>query len=112
MAGDHARSIPSLRGRPSPDLPRFTPCRRREQAFELTQPGVRHRQTLLPMMEEHRAGEADPWRDRVRRMYQSPPEAILGLMAELEVRYGDLIEYLRFAGARKEVQERIKASLV
>src|SRR5215468_9809126 len=42
MAGDHARSIPSLRGRPPPDLPRFTPCRRREQAFELTQPGVRH----------------------------------------------------------------------
>jgi len=42
MAGDQARSIPDLRGRPSPDLLRFTPCRRREQAFELTQPGVRH----------------------------------------------------------------------
>jgi hypothetical protein len=34
MAGDHARSIPDLRGRPSPDILRFTPCRRREQAFE------------------------------------------------------------------------------
>ena len=68
---------------------------------------------LLPVMEEHRAGEADLLaRDRVQSMYQSPPEAILGLMAELEVRYGDLIEYLRFAGARKEVQERIKARLV
>jgi hypothetical protein len=33
---------PRQRGRPSPDLLRFTPCRRREQAFELTQPGVRH----------------------------------------------------------------------
>src|SRR5215472_15727660 len=47
MAGDHARSIPDLRGRPSPDLPRFTPCRRREQAFELTQPGVRHTRFLI-----------------------------------------------------------------
>src|SRR5215472_14109094 len=42
MARDHARSIPDLRGRPSPDLLRFTRCRRKEQAFELTQPGVRH----------------------------------------------------------------------
>lgn len=29
-----------------PTLLRFTPCRRREQAFELTQPGVRHRSVL------------------------------------------------------------------
>ena len=47
MAGDHARSIPDLRGRPSPDLLRFTPCRRWEQAIELTQPGVRHTWSAL-----------------------------------------------------------------
>ena len=68
---------------------------------------------LIPMMEEHQAAELDPTRrGRVRRMYQSPPEAMVGLLAELEMRHGDVVGYLRFAGVRKDVQERIKARLV
>jgi protein-tyrosine phosphatase len=68
---------------------------------------------LVAMMEEHLAGEPDSSRwDRVRRMYQSPPEAMAELLAELDRRHGDVVGYLRIAGVTDDVQERIKARLV
>lgn len=68
---------------------------------------------MVAMMEEHQAAEPDPSRwDLVRRMYQSPPDAISSLLAELDRRHGDVLRYLRLAGVRDDVQERIKARMV
>jgi len=67
---------------------------------------------LVAMMEEHLSAEPDLSRwDLVRSRYRSSPDAMSGLLAELDRRHGDVVHYLRFAGVRDDVRERIKARL-
>ncbi len=55
--------------------------------------------------------EDDDELERRRRIGACPPEAMLGVLAELERRYGSVRAYLREAGAAEEELDRVAARL-
>lgn len=57
------------------------------------------------------AAETDEERERLRRIAQCPPDAMLGVFRELGRRYGGVEGYLRAAGVRDEELERARARL-
>jgi protein tyrosine/serine phosphatase len=55
--------------------------------------------------------ETDAERERIRRISRTPPEAMLGVFAELERRYGGVAGYLRHAGLDDDELEVAAARL-
>ena len=67
---------------------------------------------LKPRHEEWFANaETEAERERLRRIAQTPPEAIVGVFEELERRYGSVEGYLRAAGLGDEDLARARARL-
>jgi protein-tyrosine phosphatase len=67
---------------------------------------------LKPRHEEWFANaETEAERERLRRIAQTPPEAIVGVFKELERRYGSVEGYLRTAGLSDEDLARARARL-
>jgi protein-tyrosine phosphatase len=57
------------------------------------------------------AAESEAERERLERITQSPPEAIVGVFAELERRYGSVEDYLHTAGVSDEELELARKRL-
>ena len=57
------------------------------------------------------AAESDAERERLERITQCPPEAIVEVFGELERRYGSVEDYLRAAGVRDEEMELARRRL-
>ena len=55
--------------------------------------------------------ETEAERERLRRITVTPPEAMVGVLDELERRYGSVEGYLRAGGAAEDIGERIRARL-
>jgi protein tyrosine/serine phosphatase len=57
------------------------------------------------------AAESEEELQRLRRIAQTPPEAMNGVFTELERRYGGVEEYLRETGMSDEELELVRARL-
>jgi protein-tyrosine phosphatase len=67
---------------------------------------------LKPRHEEwFAAAETEAELERLKRIAQTPAEAIVGVFEELERRYGSIEEYLRSGGLTDEDLERVRARL-
>ena len=55
--------------------------------------------------------ESEAERERLRRIYATPAESMVGVLEELEERYGSVEEYLRAGGAPADIGERVRARL-
>ncbi|MGH2996690.1 MAG: tyrosine-protein phosphatase, partial [Gaiellaceae bacterium] len=55
--------------------------------------------------------ETEAERERLRRIYATPGEAMVGVLEELERRYGSVEAYLRAGGAPEDIGERVRARL-
>jgi protein-tyrosine phosphatase len=67
---------------------------------------------LVPMLEEALAAEPDPaGKARLRRMFTAPPGAMLGLLENLDGRYGGVEGYLEWAGVGPETRARLRQRL-
>jgi protein-tyrosine phosphatase len=55
--------------------------------------------------------ETDAERERLRRIHATPSESMVGVLEELERRYGSVEEYLRAGGAPEDIGERVRARL-
>jgi protein-tyrosine phosphatase len=55
--------------------------------------------------------ESEAERERLRRIYATPEEAMVGVLEELERRYGTVEDYLRAGGAPADIGERVRARL-
>lgn len=68
---------------------------------------------LAPVLEERLRSEPDPdRRERLRRAYAAPPEAMAGLLAYLESRYGGAAAYLVANGVAEATLARLVARLL
>jgi protein-tyrosine phosphatase len=68
---------------------------------------------LRPRHERWLAEAADEVeRDRLRRIMATPAAAMVGVLEELERRYGSVEEYLRAGGAPEDIGERVRARLL
>ena len=55
--------------------------------------------------------ETEAERERLRRIAATPAEAMVGVLEELERRYGSVEAYLRAGGAPEDIGERVRARL-
>jgi protein-tyrosine phosphatase len=55
--------------------------------------------------------ETDAERERLRRIAATPAESMVGVLEELEHRYGSVEGYLRAGGASEDIGERVRARL-
>ena len=55
--------------------------------------------------------ESEAERERLRRIYATPAESMVGVLDELERRYGSVEGYLRAGGAPADIGERVRARL-
>lgn len=55
--------------------------------------------------------ETEAERERLRRIAATPAESMVGVLEELERRYGSVEEYLRAGGAPADIGERVRARL-
>jgi protein-tyrosine phosphatase len=55
--------------------------------------------------------ETEAERERLRRIAATPTESMVGVLEELERRYGSVEEYLRAGGASEDIGERVRARL-
>lgn len=68
---------------------------------------------LQSQLEDRLRSEPDPERAaRIRRAYAAPREAMLGILAHLDSRYGGVTAYLRTIGVGAEAQARLAARLL
>jgi protein-tyrosine phosphatase len=55
--------------------------------------------------------ETEAERERLRRIAATPAESMVGVLEEVERRYGSVEEYLRAGGAPEDIGERVRARL-